>query len=214
MVKNGLHAIALNQRLARGPALWSRQGLAQLQALVLLPHTRRRRDDSLELLHWLNCHIDALALHVATAAAPDPAARRLLTHPGVGPLTALATVLVLGPVGRCPGRQRVVSSIGWAPAVTASADKYRLGPISQQGSALLRWVLGQAAPFATRGDAALKRLYFAVLRRRGRPKAKVALARRLLIRLYVMRRDPIDSDEFGRRGRVPRGGLELAGTPV
>jgi hypothetical protein len=45
MVKNGLHAIALNQRLALGPSLWSRQGLAQLQALVLLPHTRRRRDD-------------------------------------------------------------------------------------------------------------------------------------------------------------------------
>jgi len=63
MVKNGLHAIALNQRLAFGPSLWSRQGLAQLQALVLMPHTRRRRDDSLELLHWLNRHIDELDLH-------------------------------------------------------------------------------------------------------------------------------------------------------
>src|SRR5260370_42212776 len=72
MVKNGLHAIALNQRLALGPSLWSRQGLAQLQALVLLPHTRRRRDDSLELLQWLNCHIDAPDLHVATAAAAYP----------------------------------------------------------------------------------------------------------------------------------------------
>ena len=57
-------------------------------------------------------------------------------------------------------------------------------------------MLGQAAPLATRGDAALKRIYFAVLRRRGRPKAKVALARRLLIRLYVMLRDQIDYDEF------------------
>jgi transposase len=62
------------------------------------------------------------------------------------------------------------------PAVSASADKYRLGPVSKQGSALLRWVLGQAAPLATRGDASLRRIYFAVLRRRGRPKAKVALA--------------------------------------
>jgi hypothetical protein len=72
MVKNGLHAIALNQRLALGPSLWSRQGLAQLQALVLLPHTRRRRDDSLELLHWLNCHSDALDLHVAPLQPPIP----------------------------------------------------------------------------------------------------------------------------------------------
>jgi transposase len=101
-----------------------------------------------------------------------------------------------------------------APTVNASAGKYRLGHISKQGSALLRWVLGQAVPLATRGDAALKRVYFAVLRRRGRPKAKVALARRLLIQLYVMQQDHIDYDEFCRRGRIPRGGLELAGTPV
>ena len=39
MVKNGLHAIALNQRLALGSTLWSRAGLAQLQALALPPHT-------------------------------------------------------------------------------------------------------------------------------------------------------------------------------
>jgi transposase len=185
MVTNGLHAIALNQRLALGPSLWSRQGLAQLQALVLLPHTRRRRDDSLELLRWLNGHIDELDLQVATAAAADPDARRLMTHPGVGPVTALATVLVLGPVGRFPGSKHVVSYIGLAPSINASADKYRLGHISKQGSALLRWVLGQATPLATREDARLKRIYFAVLRRRGRPKAKVALARRLLIRLYA-----------------------------
>jgi hypothetical protein len=74
---------------------------------------------------------------VATAAAADPDARRLMTHPGVGPLTALATVLVLGPVGRFPGSKHVVSYIGLAPAFSASADKYRLGHISKQGSALL-----------------------------------------------------------------------------
>src|SRR4029450_3411244 len=84
MIKNGLHAIALNQRLALGPSLWSRQGLAQFQALVLLPHTRRRREDSLELLHWLNRHIDELDLHVATAADAAHAARGPKSNPGGG----------------------------------------------------------------------------------------------------------------------------------
>src|SRR4029453_17755963 len=184
MVKNGLHAIALNQRLALGPSLWSRQGLAQLQALLVLAHQRRRGGEARPGLRpWGNPHLDDLVPTGAAAAAADPAARRLMTHPGVGPLTALTTVLVLGPVGRFPSSKHVVSYLGLAPAISASADKYRLGHISKQGSALLRWVLGQAAPLATRGDAALKRIYFAVLRRRGRPKAKVALARRLLIRL-------------------------------
>jgi transposase len=135
-----------------------------------------------------------------------------MTHPGVGPLTALATVLVLGPVRRFPGSKHVVSYIGLAPTVHASADKYRLGRISKQGSALLRWVLGQAAPLAARADVDLKRVYFAVLRRRGRPKAKVALARRLLVRLYVMLRDQIDYDEFCARGQARR--RTAASSPV
>src|SRR5262245_47951314 len=211
MIKNGLHAIALNQRLALGPSLWSQRGLAQLQALTLLPHTTCRRDDSLELLHWLDRRIDELDLRVATAAAAHPDARRLMSHPGVGPLTALATVLILGPVQRFPDSKHVVSYIGLAPTVNASADKYRLGRISKQGCALLRWVLGQAAPLATRADRDLKRVYFTVLRRRGRPKAKVALARRLLVRLYVMLRDQIDYAEFCERGARRRAAVTAPG---
>lgn len=48
MVKNGLQAIALNHRLALRSKWWSRSGLAQLNALVLPPHTTRRRNDNLE----------------------------------------------------------------------------------------------------------------------------------------------------------------------
>lgn len=200
MVKNGLHAIALNQRVALGPSLWTKRGLAQLQALSLPPHTANRRADSLELLTWLTTHIDQLDAQIAEAAAADARAQRLLTHPGVGPLTALITVLVLGPAARFPTSKHV----GLAPAIHSSADKYHLGKITKQGNALLRWILGQAAPLAARADGELRRAYFAVLHRRGRPKAKVALARKLLVRLYIMLRDQIDYEEFRRRGRVRR----------
>ena len=204
MVKNGLQAIALSQRLALRSKLWTRHGLAQLQALQLPAHTARRRDDGLELLAWLTARIDQLDEQIASIANNDPRAKLLLTHPGIGPLTALTTVLVLGPISRFPGSQHVVSYVGLAPAVAASADKQRLGKITKQGSALLRWVLGQAAPLAARADDDLRRRYFSVLHRRGRPKARVALARKLLVRLYVMLRDRIDYAEFRRRGRSPQ----------
>jgi len=201
MVKNGLHAIALNHRLAAGSALFTRRGRAQLQALALPPHTTQRRDESLELLTWLTQHIDPLDAQIAEAAAADVQARRLMTHPGVGPLTALATVLVLGPVARFPTSKHVVSYIGLAPAVAASAEKCRLGHVTKQGNALLRYVLGQAGQVAARSDADLRRLYSAVMHRHGRAKAKVAVARKLLVRLYIMSRDQIDYDEFRDRGR-------------
>jgi len=204
MVKNGLQAIALNQRLALRSALWTQRGLTQLKALALPPHTTRRRDDSLALLAWLTTRIDQLDAHIAAVASADPRVQLLLTHPGVGPLTALTTVLVLGPLARFPDSKHVVSYVGLAPAVHASADKQRLGKITKQGNALLRWVLGQAAPLAARKDDDLRRRYFSVMHRRGRPKAKVALARKLLVRLYIMLRDQIDYEEFRRRGRAPR----------
>ena len=169
MVKNGLQAIALNQRLALHSALWTQRGLTQLKALVLPPHTTRRRDDSLALLAWLTTRSDQLHDHIAAVASADPHVQLLLTHPGGGPLTALTTVLVLGPLARFPDRKHVVSYVGLAPAVHASADTQRLGTITTQGHALLRWVLGQAAPLAARKDDDLRRRSFSVRHRRGRP---------------------------------------------
>jgi transposase len=201
MVKNGLQAIALNYRLARGSKLLRRAGLTELKALALPPHTAQRRDQSLELLAGLNAQIRELDNAITTAALTYPDALRLISHPGVGALTALATIVVLGPVGRFHDSKHVVSYVGLAPAVNASADKYHLGHITKQGSPLLRFALGQAASHAARLDADLKRTYFTLVQRRGRPKAKVAVARRLLVRLFIMLRDHIDYDEFRRRGR-------------
>ena len=203
MLKNGLHAIALNQRLVHGAKLLRHAGMAQLQALPLPPYTAQRRDHSLELLETLHTKIQPLDAAIATAAHAHPDAPRLLTHPGVGPLTALTTVVVLGPVTRFADAKHVVSYVGLAPSLHASADKYRLGHITKQGSSLLRWVLGQAAPNAARIDADLKRTYCTLRHRRGHAKAKVAVTRKLLVRLFIMLRDQIDYAEFRRRGRPP-----------
>src|SRR5215468_1715190 len=159
MLKNGLHAIALNERLVCGSKLLRHAGVVQLQALPLPPYTAQRRDHSLELLEHLHTQIQQLDGAIATAALAHPDAPRLLTHPGVGPLTALATVVVLGPVTRFADAKHVVSYVGLAPSLNASADKYRLGHITKQGSSLLRWVLGQAAPHAARLGDHLKRAY-------------------------------------------------------
>lgn len=173
--------------------------MAQLQALALPPHTSCRRNESLELLSWLNTRIKGLDDQIEEAAHAHPEAQRLMTHPGVGPLSALATVLVLGAVTRFPTSKHVVSYVGLAPAIESSAGKHRLGRITKQGNALLRYVLGQAGQAAIKRDPDLKRLYYAVLHRRGRSRAKVAVARKLLVRLYVMLRDQIDYQTFLQR---------------
>src|SRR5207244_12301907 len=98
-------------------------GLAQLRALALPPYTTRRRDDSLELLAWITSRIDQLDERIAAGADTDPPARLLLTHPGVGPLTALTTVLSPRPVRRFPHSKHVVSSVGVDATLSTSTEK-------------------------------------------------------------------------------------------
>jgi transposase len=105
-----------------------------------------------------------------------------------------------GPVDRFPTRKHVVSYIGLAPAIASSAGKHRLGGIIKQGNTLLRYVLGQAGHTALRGDPDLRTLYYRVPHRRGKARAKLGVARALLVRLYIMRRDQIDYAEFRRHG--------------
>ena len=72
--------------------------------------------------------------------------------------------------------------------------------MTKQGNRLLRFLLVEAAQSASRLDPALKRVYRRLAFRKGHALAKVAVARKLLIRLYIMLRDEIDYAEFVRRG--------------
>ena len=132
--------------------------------------------------------------------AQRPDAQRLMTHPGVGPLTALGTVLVLGPVERFPDARHVTSYVGLIPLEASSGGRQRFGRLTKQGNGLLRFLLVEAGQTASRLDPGLRRAYRRLTFRKGRASAKVAVARKLTIRLYIMLRDKIDYEEFCRRG--------------
>jgi transposase len=82
----------------------------------------------------------------------------------------------------------------------SSAGKQRLLGISKGGSRLLRYLLVEAAHTAVKRDEGLKRFYQRLVYGRGVAKAKVAVARKLLIRGYIILRDQVDYQEFLRRG--------------
>jgi transposase len=116
----------------------------------------------------------------------------------------MGTVLVLGPVERFPDARHVTSYVGVIPQEESSGGRQRFGHLTKQGNRLLRFLLVEAAQTACRFDPSLKRVYRRLVFRKGTALAKVALARKLLIRLYVMLRDKIDYEEFCRRGSHAR----------
>ena len=89
-----------------------------------------------------------------------PVTRRLMTHPGVGPLTALAYELVIGTPERFHNGKQIASYVGLVPEEKSSGDRRRLGHISKQGNALLRFLLVEAAQVTIRSQAQWRSKFF------------------------------------------------------
>src|SRR5215468_4422998 len=95
-IMNQLQALAMNENKCCKGKLWSEAGRAALEKLPLAFWASRRRQELLELLDRMNPAIEELTFAAEREAKKRPEALRLMTHPGVGPLTALAFVLIIG----------------------------------------------------------------------------------------------------------------------
>jgi transposase len=188
-VKNQLQAMALSHGVQKKTKLWTAVGRAELERLPLLPYAAERRERLLVSLDQVDAEIAALTRQVEEEVKQRPAASRLMTHPGVGPVTALAMVLTLGPAERFASGKQVASYLGLIPSESSSGGRQRLGHISKQGSSFLRFLLVEAGQSAARHDAELGRFYRRLAVRKHRALAKVAVARKLAVRLYLMLRE-------------------------
>src|SRR5713226_4011385 len=185
-IMNQLQAVALNEGLRSKKRLWRERGREQLEAFELAPWASRRRRDLLELLDQLTPTIAELTQAIEQEVEKCPEARRLQTHPGVGALTALAFVLIIGRADRFQCGKQIASYLGLVPLEESSGQRRRLGHITKQGNSLLRFLLVEAAQVTVRSDPEWRSKFFHLAMRRGRKIAKVAMARRLAIRLYWM----------------------------
>src|SRR5260370_24617660 len=111
-IMNQLQAVAMKEGYRWKKKLFSEQRRARLEKLPLAPWASRRRQDLLELLDRLNPTIAELTADVEQEAKRRPEVLRLMTHPGVGPLTALAFVLIIGTPERFPCGKQIGSYVG------------------------------------------------------------------------------------------------------
>jgi transposase len=206
-VRNQLHFLAMSQGVCRKRRLWSERGRAELESLPLGTWARQRRQELLDLLDGLGPRIEALDQAVKAEAARRPQTRELMEEAGVGPVTALAFVLTVGPIERFPRSRQLVSYLGLNPRENSSGGHQRFGHISKQGNEMLRWLLVEAGHTAARCDPQFQRQYARLKFRRGGRVAKVAIARRLAVRLYWRLR------RFAAGSHVQQPGLAQGGAP-
>jgi transposase len=199
-IMNQLQAVALNEGVRCKKRLWREKGREQLESFRLAPWASRRRHDLLELLDRLNPTIGALSQAIEQEVEKCPEAQRLQTHPGVGPLTALAFVLIIGKPDRFQCGKQIASYLGLVPLEDSSGNRRRLGHITKQGNSLLRFLLVEAAQVTVRSLPEWRSRYVHLTMRRGRKIAKVAMARKLAVRLYWMMRKEWDYEQLKKFG--------------
>jgi len=126
-IMNQLPALAMNEGRRWKKKLWSEQGRAELEKLGLAPWASRRRKELLELLDRLNPSIQELTAAAEREARKRPDVLRLMTHQGVGALTAPAYVLKLGSPERFHRGKQIGTYVGMVPSEDSSARIVMVG---------------------------------------------------------------------------------------
>lgn len=182
--KNAVHGI-VNRNGVPAPAesLFGPKGRAFLSEVVLPELDRWEVDGQLARLDLLGEQIRELDREIRQRVKADPVAGALEMIPGIGPFIALLLVAEIGDIGRFPTAKHLASYTGLVPSLYASGEHRWSGPITRQGSSLLRWALVQAAHTAARSPR-FASFYERQHQRHGTGKAVVALARKLAVISY------------------------------
>ena len=200
MAANCLKAIAIGAGVSEKRQLATRKGRRKLEAAGLSAVLSEQSKKWLELIDDLTKKIEEVEGWLEERAQCDRRVERLRTHPGIGLLTGLAVVHTLEPVERFATTRKAAAYLGLDPMENSSAERKRYGSISKAGSRLVRFLLVEAGQTAAKRDPQLRTFYRRVRERRKSAKAKVAVARKLAVRSFILLRDQIDYTEFLRRG--------------
>jgi transposase len=186
LCKNEVLAV-LHRNLKHRPPMTDPFGVAGRQWLAgqLLPKDERDTiDAALRQIDFLTEEIATIEHDIASFVLDSPEARRLMTVPGVGMITA---AVFLAHAGATPGDitrfatpRHLVGYLGLDPRVRQSGnDRAHTGRISKEGASLVRHVLVESAHTAVRSPGPLRAFYQRVRAKRGHALAIVATARKM-----------------------------------
>jgi len=186
-VKNKIHAILRRHGIQTEiDDIFTQKGISYIQSIDFPMCTRFELEQYIALLRHFTKKIEETQKRIEEIAKEDPYSRLALTHPGINYYAGLMVAAEIGDIRRFSSTKRQVSYGGLNPSVYQSGEKCFTGSITKQGSRNLRWILIQCANIAVQKDKRLKSYYMKKKLAKGHNKAIVAVARKMLINLYVM----------------------------
>jgi transposase len=188
-LKASVHAVLAKQGVHLAVSDLFGVGGRQLLAKAPLDPAYRMRINALcRLIDAVDFELEAVAGPLRVGLAGHAGYRAIQAIPGIGPVLAAIFVAEIGEVHRFPSPAQLSSWAGLTPRHHESDTVVRRGPITKQGSTLVRWAAVEAAQGA-RNASWLTATRAAIGERRGRNIATVAVARKLLTLIYYGLRD-------------------------
>jgi transposase len=186
-LKNKVHAL-LDKLAIKHPFadLFCPAGRRFLSQLTLRPAYQEELTNYLALIEDLERRIVAATKEIQRQLKPDPRAKLLMTIPGIGHLTAYLLLNEIGDIKRFPTPGKLCAYGGIVPIVRQSADHRWQGHITKEGNRYIRWALTESACLAPSKDYAFGSFYRRLKARRGNLKARVAVARKLLVAVWYV----------------------------
>jgi transposase len=154
---------------------------------ALKPELRSVMAPLIESLEAIEVQIGRSTRRLAAQAAADPVAVRLMTAPGVGPITALVFKSSIEDPGRFERGEDAGAFAGLAPRRSQSGERDHRGRISKAGDPMLRSALYEAANSLmgrVKQPCALQAWGKRLAETKGPKRARVAVARKLAILLH------------------------------
>jgi len=186
--KNAIRSMLRRCGVQSPRGLWTRKGLAWLEALELDATTGLQRQVLLSELTNFRGQVREVTKVLDAMGDRHPGVSVLRTIPGVGARTAETVVAYLDDPSRFSRTRQVGAYFGLVPRQDASAGMNRLGHITRQGPPTARKYLVEAAWQAVRRSPTVRAYYQRICRDRKdrRKTALVATAHYLLRCMYAM----------------------------
>jgi transposase len=185
-VKCKIHALLDQQGIIASSFsdLFGKRGMQYLKGLKLLPSYQRSLAGYIELIEHLNNLITTITANMAKELKKDEKATLLMSVPGIGITLAHLLLAEIGDIRRFLSQDKLCAYAGLVPSTYQTANTRYHGRITKQGNKYIRWAMTEAAQMAVSKDPALKSFYNKLSRKKGSSKAKIAVARKLLIAVY------------------------------
>lgn len=187
-LKNRIHAI-LRQFNFHCPRtdLFGKSGRNWLRGIPLQGNYQLFVDNFLSLLDALEPKIKELNRTIEELAEKSPQAILLDEIPGIDYYSALLILMEIGDISRFPDHRHFCSYIGIVPSKYKSGNTDYTGSITKEGNRWLRWIFNEAAQKVEISPKnPYRKMYFKILRKKGRAKAIIAVARKIATSAYYM----------------------------